>query len=95
MSAKELTPTQLDAVCEQLDNGCAYRTACTRAGVNVQALRWARYGDPAIMRRCNVARATGLMLRAKWLREKATKLEAQARGLRDDGFLQRGDCDIV
>ena len=50
MSAKPITPEQLDAVCAELERGCSYCTASKRVGVSVAALRWHRCGDPAIGR---------------------------------------------
>jgi hypothetical protein len=85
-----LTPEQLDAVCVELERGCSYRSACTRVGVNLSTLRWHRYGDPKIMRRCNAARATGLMLRADILKHKAAKLIREA-----ERITRPDDYDIV
>lgn len=85
----KLTATQLAAIIAELENGCAYKTACSRVRVAVGTLREDRFGDPTVGARCSEARAVGLVKRAGWLRERAKKFEAQAVTLRSDARAQR------
>ncbi len=71
----------------------SYRQSCKYNGVSVSALRWLRYGDPEIMRRCQRARATGLLKRAASLRAKAAKLEREAELAYPNGVI--GSYKIV
>ena len=76
--AAALTDEQIERVVAQLEQGASLRRACARAGIDVTALRWRRFGDHAVSRRVDAARVRGLLDRASRLRRAAAKLEARA-----------------